>query len=246
MLETTVVRPQRVPDARLTMVCLGFCGGGTRSYMDWLPLVPEHVELAAICYPGREGRFDEPFAKNWDELADDTMHAVLHAAELPYVLFGHSMGGWMAFDVAARIAERGGPVPASVVVSSANAPSRGLTRQDMFPAQEDSDDELLEWVRTFGLMPTYALSDPELQEMALELMRADIRVRDTFYYRNNARIGVPLQVFTGSSDEVIEPTAAEQWRALADGPFQHDMLEGGHFYTPEIWSTLPNRILIHK
>lgn len=241
-LETIVVRPRRVPNARLTLVCLGFCGGGTRAYLDWLPLLPEHVELAAICYPGREGRFAEPFAKDWNELAEDTTRAVLHAADLPYVLFGHSMGGWMAFDVASRIAARGGRNPEALVVSSANAPSRGLTPQDMFPAQQDSDDELAKWMHTFGLMPDYVLSDPDLQQMALDLMRADIRVRDTFHYRDGARVGIPLQVLTGSTDEVIESATADQWRAIADGPFRHDVLTGGHFYTPEIWRTLPNRI----
>ena len=240
--ETIVVRPRRVPDARLTMVCLGFCGGGAGSYMPWAPEMPERVELAAVCYPGREGRFAEDFARDWDELAEDAVRAVLGAAETPYVLFGHSMGGWMAFDVASRIAEAGGRSPEALVVSSANAPSRGLTPQDMFPAQQESDAQLLDWMRTFGLLPEHVLNDPDLQDMAVELMRADIRVRDTFHYRDGAMVDVPLQVLTGSSDEVIEPNTAEQWRALAGGGFRHDVLPGGHFYTPDIWSSLPNRI----
>ncbi|MFJ5548549.1 thioesterase II family protein [Streptomyces sp. NPDC093225] len=242
MQDTIVVRPRKVADARLRLVCLGFCGGGAGSYVPWADVLPEGVELAAICYPGREGRFAEDCAEDWDALAEDAVRAVLSAADTDYVLFGHSMGGWMAFDVAARIEERGGPLPKALVVSSANAPSRGLTVQDMFPAQRDSDEQIMHWMETFGLLPQYVLDDPDLRDMALELMRADVRVRDTFYHREGARVGVPVQVINGDSDEVIDPRAPEQWRRLAAGDYRHDVLPGGHFYTPEIWASLPTRI----
>ncbi|MEU5695257.1 alpha/beta fold hydrolase [Actinosynnema sp. NPDC020468] len=240
--DTHVVRPKRNPGARRTLICLGFCGGGAGPYLPWSDLVPADVELAAVCYPGRDGRFADEFARDWDELAEDATAAVLSATQRPYVLFGHSMGGWMAFDVAARIERRGGPPPEALVVSSANAPSRGLTPRDMFPAAQDTDEQLLHWMRTHGLMPEHVLADPDLQEMAVELMRADITVRDTFFYTGGTKVSVPLQVLTGDRDEVIVADTAAQWRDLALGDYRHDELPGGHFYTPEIWRSLPRHL----
>lgn len=241
-IDNVVVRARRVPGATRSLVCLGFCGGGAGPYLPWAEVLPPDVELAVVCYPGRDGRFLEDHAENWDELAADATRAVLAAATRPYVLFGHSMGGWMAFDVAARIERAGGRVPETLVVSSANAPSRGLTPRDMFPAQADTDEQLLDWMRTNGLLADYVLGDPELQEMALELMRADIRVRDTFGYTDGTTVGVPLEVLTGDRDEVIVSNTAEQWRALAGGAYRHVELPGGHFYTSEIWRNLPEHI----
>ncbi|MEU3572110.1 alpha/beta fold hydrolase [Kitasatospora sp. NPDC036755] len=240
--DTTVISIRRPKNAALTLICLGFCGGGTASYHLWGDAVPADTALSAICYPGREGRFLEDFATDWEELAEDATAAVLSAVDGPYALFGHSMGGWMAFDVAARIERAGGPVPRNLIVSSANAPARGLTPRDMFPSQQDDDDGLLLWMKTHGLMPAHVLEDPDLQEMSVELMRADIRVRDTFRYTDGATVSMPVQMLSGADDDVIEADAGEQWRSLALGEYRHDVLPGGHFYTPEVWRTLPTRI----
>ncbi|MEC3978307.1 thioesterase II family protein [Amycolatopsis sp. H20-H5] len=242
-LHNIVVCAKPNPQATRTLVCLGFCGGGSGPYLPWADVLPPDVELATICYPGRDGRFLDDYAEDWDALAEDATSAVLAAATVrPYVLFGHSMGGWMAFDVANRLEQRDGRLPEALVVSSANAPSRGLTPRDIFPAQHDTNEQLLDWMRTNGLLPGYVLDDPELREMALELMRADIRVRDTFGYTEGTGVSVPLQVLTGADDDVIVADTAEQWRALARGGYQHVELPGGHFYTPEIWRTLPSFI----
>ncbi|MFI7501487.1 thioesterase II family protein [Streptomyces sp. NPDC049687] len=245
MQDTIVVRPERKPDARQILFCLGFCGGGTRVYSEWSGVLSPETELAAICYPGREGRFAEEFAEDWEALVQDSLSAVLSAADRPYVLFGHSLGGWMAFDLAVRIKESGGRAPDAVVVSSANSPLRQLHGHDMWPnspRQDHSDEQLMNWMKTFGILPQYVLDDPDLREMALNLMRADIRVRDSFRYRHGSTVDVPLQLFTGDSDKVIEPNAAGHWRELAAGEFRHDVLPGSHFYTPEVWASIPKRI----
>jgi surfactin synthase thioesterase subunit len=245
MQDTTVVRPKRKPDAERILFCLGFCGGGTGAYLPWSAVVPDDTELAALCYPGREGRFTEEFAGDWEELVQDALSAVLSAADRPYVLFGHSLGGWMAFDLAVRIEESGGRAPEAVVVSSANSPRRQLDGHDMWPnspKEADADDRLMSWMKSFGLIPQHALDDHDLREMAVELMRADLRVRDSFTYRPGSVVDVPLQLFTGLADEVIEPNTADHWRELAGGAFRHDVLPGSHFYTPEVWASLPRRI----
>jgi surfactin synthase thioesterase subunit len=234
-----VIRPLRRPHARRAWVCLSFCGGGTGAYRMWDSFCDDETDFALVCYPGREARFSEGYAQAWDELAADATEAVLSASGLPYVLFGHSMGGWMAFDVATRIEQQNGPVPEGVIVSSCNAPNRGVTERDRFPRADDTDDELLEWMRITGSLPDYALEDAELRSMAVELMRADVRVRDSYRPRPQARTRLPVQVLYGADDPVIEPGIAEQWSEVSDADVRVDRLPGGHFYTEGVWEGLP-------
>lgn len=234
-----VVRPLDRPGAVRTLVCLGFAGGGTGAYRAWADVLDDDTDLALICYPGREGRFSEPAAQTWTGLVDDATEAVTAAARTPFVLFGHSMGGWVAFDVATRLHHRCGPSPDALVVSSCNSPVRGLTEKDRFPRVEDDDDRLVRWMRTSGSLPDHILGDEDMRAMAIRLMRSDLRVRDTYEPDVRARVGVPLQVCYGADDAVIEPAVADQWRTAAAGDFEVTCLPGGHFYTPQLWRRLP-------
>jgi surfactin synthase thioesterase subunit len=220
-------------------VCLGFCGGGSGAYVRWKDQIPPDVDLALICYPGREGRYIEGFVRTWEELAADTVNLVLSASDRPYVLFGHSMGGWMAFDVTTQVELMGLRPPEALIVSSCNAPTGGLTERDRFPLAQDGDADLLRWMRTAGALADHALADVELRAMALELMRADIAVRDTYRPGPRTQVEVPLQVLRGAEDPVIGDAAPEEWRAATTGQFRMDTLPGGHFYTPEVWQRLP-------
>ncbi|GGV68730.1 pyochelin biosynthetic protein [Streptomyces longisporoflavus] len=241
---TTLVPLHRTPGARRTLVGLSFFGGGTAPYQSWAAALPAGTDLAVLCYPGREGRFAEPFARDWDELATDVTRTLREAASDdlgPYVLFGHSMSGWMAFDVAARLDGDAAHRPEALVLSSCNAPDRGLTDNERRPLPGDADERMLRWLETHGLLPPHVRENPGLTELALELMRADIAVRDTYAY-DGAEVSVPLHVLTGADDPLISADVSARWRRLARGPHRHDVLGGGHFYTPEIWRTLPSRI----
>jgi surfactin synthase thioesterase subunit len=237
--DPAIIRPLGRTSARRMLVCLGFCGGGTGPYRGWGQHLPEDTDLALICYPGREGRFAEGFPRTWEELAQDATDVVRRAADRPYALFGHSMGGWVAFDVATRLERADSPAPDYLIVSSCNAPDRGVTERDRFPRMSDTDDALLDWMLTTGALPDYAVTDPDLRGMAIELMRADVLVRDSFQPSPDAQTRLPTQVLHGAVDAVIAPDIDARWKSVAIGETYLDQLPGGHFYTPEVWGALP-------
>jgi surfactin synthase thioesterase subunit len=245
--DTAIVRPEPRPDAVRSLLCLSFCGGGPGAYHAWSARLVPSVELVLICYPGREGRFREPFAADWKQLAEDATGAVARAVaahpERPYEVFGHSMGGWMAYDVVVRLEARGTRIPERLIVSSCNAPNRGVTDRDRFPRIEDTEERLLEWMEIVGALPAYAREDLDLREMAVELMKADIKVRDSYRPTANVMTSVPVHVLYGQDDVVIDPEVAAQWGQCTLSGARADVLPGGHFYTPQIWEEFPEHFM---
>lgn len=102
------ILPLRVnPNARTRVLCFPHAGGGTATYRSWAPLASE-LEVWAVALPGREHRFGEPATSSVRErvarIADDCLEEL--GAALPVVLFGHSMGALLAFEVARELRRR--------------------------------------------------------------------------------------------------------------------------------------------
>lgn len=237
---TALIRPCPNPDAARRLVCLSFCGGGTAPFRGWAT-APD-VELALVCYPGREGRFTEPFAPSWEALASDVLTALRGVEDRPYTLFGHSMGAWLAFDVAVRLAQARRRLPSAVVASANDAPSRWSAKLAKPPTLADTDEQLLAWMGGVGQLSEVVLQEPDLRRMALDLFRADLRVSDSYRYVPGVRCPVPLHVLHGAEDPDVGREAAARWRLLAAAGFSATELPGGHFYTKEAWAALPARV----
>ncbi|MTE22542.1 alpha/beta fold hydrolase [Streptomyces sp. TRM43335] len=234
-----VHRPRPRPHADRVLVCLSYCGGGTAPFRQWAKTLPDDVELALICYPGREARFGTPFARDWVALRDDVVRAVRGLTDRPYVLFGHSMGSWMAFETAARLERLGVAPPSALVVSGGVAPHKRREVRSHVPRSDDSDEALVRWMREFGQMTAVVANEPELVKLAVELLRADLAVSESYRFVEGSRVSVPLRVLYGAEDSEPFDDVERHWRSLTDGAFEAVELPGGHFYTPDVWSRLP-------
>ncbi|HZM74977.1 MAG TPA: alpha/beta fold hydrolase [Candidatus Limnocylindrales bacterium] len=222
------------------LVCLSFCGGGTTSFRPWAGALAEDVDLALVCYPGRERRIAEPAMSTWTGLMDDVLALVRSLAHRPYVLFGHSMGAWVAFEVAAAAERDGWPAPRALIVSASSPPSRAAQERLAPPTLGASDEQVLDWMRRVGQLSELIIADPGLRALTLELFRADRRASDSYEFTPGRMVRAPLQVLSGVDDPQV--TDEGGWRALAAGDYRFDKLPGGHFYTPEIWAQLPRHI----
>ncbi|MGW1542231.1 thioesterase II family protein [Streptomyces sp. NPDC002309] len=223
------IRGARTP--RLRIVCFPHAGGAASFFRSWASLVPEDVEVLAVRYPGREDRLFETPADRMEALADPLADACASLAGGPLVLFGHSMGASVAFEVAARLARAPGPVgPAALFVSGRAGPGRQKSRG----LADATDAELVENLVAMRGMTAQALADEELRDLLLPAVRADYRLIERYTTSVATPVlDVPVVAYYGDADEEIGEGEVSAWSSVTRSAFTVRAFPGGHFYLEE-------------
>ncbi|MFF8729226.1 thioesterase II family protein [Streptomyces sp. NPDC015171] len=214
------------PDAAVRLVCLPHAGGSATFYRPVSASMPDSVDVLAVQYPGRQDRRHEPCATSIRELADQVTTVLLPWTDRPLILFGHSMGATLGFEVARRLERDHGIVPRALFASARRAPS--CPRNESVHLRDD--DGLVAEMRQLSGTDSAILDDVELIRMALPAIRADYRVAETYVYEPGPNLRCPVVGLTGDADPKVTVDEARAWSRHTDGAFEFHEFSGGHFY----------------
>jgi pyochelin biosynthetic protein PchC len=220
-----------VPDCRLRIVCLPHAGGAASWFRDWGQSLPDGVELWAVQYPGRENRLGDPLPGGWDRFADDATEGVRQLLDRPVVLFGHSMGALIGYEVATRLTGgRERDAVRRLVVSGTAAPHRN----QVFAGHEDAatldDDGLVRLLRHLGVEGIGLLDDPAMRSVMLPAIRNDLRLVQAYRAERPQPLRIDVTALVGQADPFVCADQVRAWSALTSGRFRYRALPGGHFY----------------
>jgi pyochelin biosynthetic protein PchC len=185
------------------------------------------VELAAVCYPGREDRIRDPLPERMEDLAAPLAAACASLPDLPTVFFGHSMGASVAYETALQLEDGYGITLAALCVSARSAPGGGR-RRELLP---DDDDELGRELIRIGGTEFSVLLNSELRELVLPAIRADYLLASRYDAQASVRpVSAPLVAYYGLADESVNERSVAAWAALTRARFSLRAMPGGHFY----------------
>jgi medium-chain acyl-[acyl-carrier-protein] hydrolase len=237
------VRRAKLPrPPRVTLFCLPFAGGGASVFREWPAGLPAGIEVCPVHLPGRESRFGEPAIGDIDALVDPLLEGLLPHLGGPFALFGHSMGGLIAFELADRLRRRG-VTPAWFFASGVRAPHLP-PRPELRHALPD--DQFLAAVRQLNGAPPVLLENPEIMSLMLPTLRLDFQLAETYRYRPRPPLDCPVAAFGGRDDRDVPRADLEPWRQQTTGHFEMHVLPGDHFFiTPsrdEVLSVIGARL----
>jgi surfactin synthase thioesterase subunit len=204
--------------------CLPDAGSGAGAFAGWSAAFGPALDVRPLYLPGRDRRIAEDPRPRPMEIAD----ALAGRAGPPYVLYGHSMGARLAFAVIGELRRRpGAPLPAALCVGAAMPPD---VRPPLVDAAELPDDDLVhELIARAGAGPE--LRDlPELRELVLPVVRADLRWIGSYPFRPGPGLPMPVIAFAGTDDLTDGAAQMLGWARRAGAGFRLYTVPGGHAF----------------
>jgi surfactin synthase thioesterase subunit len=206
----------------LPLVCFPHAGGSATAYAPLARAVPPFLDVVAVQYPGRQERLREPCVDQVPLLAEQIGAALGPLAGGPLVLFGHSMGAVLAFEVARRLPAP----PGALFVSGRRAPSR--TRVETVHLRDDAG--LVAELQRLSGTDARILEDEEVLRMVLPAVRSDYRAIEMYRYREGPPLTCPIVALYGDADPRVTSDEVEAWASHTVGGFRAHRFPGGHFY----------------
>lgn len=207
------------------MFCLPYAGGGASAYTGLLRELTG-LTVIPIQLPGRENRIAEPPAFTIQEIADE----IAPATNTPYLLYGHSMGARLAFEVARELRRRGLPGPGRLYVGGAHPPHRKVPLAASADLPDDAFIDQL--VRRSGALPELK-HVPELRELMLPVLRADFAWIKNHRYAPEPPLDCPIVAFTGLDDGEVGAEDMLGWARHTTAGFHLRTLRGGHLFVKD-------------
>lgn len=215
------------PDASLRLFCFPFAGGSAQAFKGWSDSLPKGVEVCAVQFPGREMRQRETPISDVHVMIEALAPALVPWMDRPFVLFGHSMGALVAYELARKLEHEGRYVPEGLIVSGRVAAHRSLTRDAI---NHLPSDEFIDGLRRLNGTPEEVLSDKGLMSLIEPMLRADLAVHENYVFTEEPRLQCDVLAFGGLRDSEAGRGDVEAWRELTDGGFSMQMMPGEHFF----------------
>jgi surfactin synthase thioesterase subunit len=196
------------------------------TYYAWRSLLAGRYEVCIVDSPGRVGRPADPPAGTAAELLSSVARRAESLLRPPYVLYGHSLGALLAFETARRFAAPG-LAPALLVVSGRNGPAVPSAAGDIHNLP---DGEFLDAVDRLDRSMRPLRDTPDLAELFLPVLRADLKLAETYDYHEDQPLSCPILSIQGEDDPMVTRPGVETWAAQTTGRCTFRWMPGEHLF----------------
>jgi surfactin synthase thioesterase subunit len=197
-------------------------GASASAAWDMAAGVPAGWSVWGVQYPGRGPRLREPMAGSIREIARGCLPDLRDAVGAS-VLFGHSFGAFIAYEVAHLLQAEGLGV-AGLIVAGVPAPGA------LDPEPDMSDAALVAALVELGGTAPDLAADPELLELVLPALRADLILGRVYADDHAAPLRAGLLGLGGRADPMMTVEKLLTWRPCSERWLGHVLGDGDHFF----------------
>lgn len=212
----------------MRLFCVPYAGGSKGAYLKWSQYINPAIEIDAVEFKGRGGRFGEPFYNSFGEAVEDIYSYIKNKIENEeYAIYGHSMGAILAYELYYRIVADGRRKPRHIFFSGRHSPN---VRSYMYVSHKMPDAEFMDRILALGGIPDDVSQSKEVLKFFLPILKNDIRILENYIYiGRNEKIQCNISVLNGTEDR-IDPCRKVTWSDLCDKECKLYDFHGNHFF----------------
>lgn len=214
----------------MKMFCFCHAGGMSTYYSFLKPQSLKGIdEVYLFEYPGRGRKCKKEGYKSFDECVEDVCKQIVKAnvKTKEFVLFGHSMGAFVAYETACRLQKEYNLYPYHVFISGQKPPIRVVKGH-----YENCEKHGMEFLKELGGVPDIILENDEIAKYFLDICIKDLRVLQSYVPHKAFEENLPAygSIICGDHDAEVSVEELKDWKPYFKNKPTIKVVEGSHFY----------------
>lgn len=203
---------------------LPFAGGTSLIYDNWK--FSKAVNVIALDYKGHGFRMRETLYKSFEEMIGDIHNQILQKRTCSSItIFGHSMGGLVAWDVARNFSEAENNL--KIIISACLPPH--LFNEKLY-SEMATDNWLFNFLIQYSRVDQDRIKSKFFQDKIYPTIRNDYHLISVHKHETINKTLFDIACFYGEDDKLMPQNGMEQWRSYTTQRFLLRKFKGEHFY----------------
>ena len=228
------------------VIALPFAGGNKYSFNSIEKHVPKKIDWITLELPGRGNRFKESLLDKVDHMVDDLLSEIIpHIQKGNYIIYGHSMGTLLGYELTKRIIKNKLKPPMYLFFTGRGAPEfmRFKNKKSVLPK-----DIFWKEVNEMGGLPREFFDHDDLLDLYFPIMKSDFKAIEDYEFNSMENpFLIPIHVCMGDEEigeeeDKTPMVSMKAWSKETSYSFSFELLKGDHFFILKHPKTIVQRI----
>jgi surfactin synthase thioesterase subunit/acyl carrier protein len=215
------------PNASIRLFCFHNLGGSASMYRQWSDALPPEIEVLPIQLPGRQQRLQEQPFTDFASLIEILADFLSPYLDKPFAFFGHSMGSYIAFELACVLEEQYNLKPIHLFLSGLPPLSENAWLKTIPSISEtEGINRLLEILEIPESLTEDSLFSTELKK----IFKADFQLLESYHYSEKKPLDCPIYSFCGVDDDLVSDRELSHWSKYTTSNLKINRMPGKHMF----------------
>lgn len=211
------------------LFCLPSAGSSASIYSAWTKAMTGNIQVIALEYPGHGRKIQQQLSNDPDGLAEQFAQEILTYGDVPYVLFGHSVGASLIWKIEEKL--KVSHADHNLILKIVSARPSPHFQSLIHHYRDMTDGQIVQELKLYNNFPDEILNNPSALDFFLRIIKNDFILSDNMLKQPIQKSSAPLMSIYGQDDPYIQDHEIMQsWQDFSDQWLGAYRVRGDHFY----------------